>query len=100
MSNLLPFTPKPGLTDTIAVADSSAATEIGTEGKQVLIQNESDTTCHFEFGGSSVVATVADTPILSGESRIFTRNPTHTHIATIHGSTGTKNIYVTPGDGE
>lgn len=100
MSRHSPFTPIPGSTDTIAAATTTAAVEIGSDGSQVLIQNESDTTIHFEFGTSAVVATVADTPVLAGESRVFTRSTSQTHIATIHAGAGTKNIYVTPGHGE
>lgn len=94
--NSNPFTPQS--TVSRAVSGSSANVALGTgSGLVLLIQNQSTNPAFFKFGDSSAVtAATTDTPILAGQSQVFTAPNDTTHVAAI-GTDGT--LYITRGNG-
>lgn len=103
MSLTAPFTP--GATATLAVTSSTGSVALGAGAGngvadfQVLVTSAAGAALSFiVFGTSSVTATTAGTPILSGSAQTFTVPATATYVAAITG-TGTATLYFTVGRG-
>jgi hypothetical protein len=98
MANPQPFSP--GATANLSVTTSTGNVALPSgAGSRFLLQNSGANPFFFKVGNSSVTAAVTDTPLLAGESRVFTLDPSATTIAAITG-TATATLYVTRGEGE
>lgn len=95
------FMPRYGNGKAISPATTTATLLIRAEKKgdtTVVVTNLGDVVSYVRFGGSSVVATVADYPILAGSQVPIAISDADTHIATITAS-GTGSIHVITGEG-
>jgi hypothetical protein len=97
MANPQPFSP--GASATLAITTSSANVQLPSgSGTRFLLQNSGTAPIFFATGGSTVTATASSTPLLGGEAKVFTLDPSATYIAGIVG-TGTATLYITRGEG-
>jgi hypothetical protein len=93
----LPFTP--GATVSLAVTTTTGNVALTGNGEQLELTNAGTATVFVALGGTSVTAAVTDYPVLTGSSKLITRNPdSHTRIAGITAA-GTATLYITVGRG-
>lgn len=97
MSNPQPFSPGASASLSVSTSTSNITLPSGG-GTQFLLQNEGTDAVYFATGDSSVTASTGGTPLLGGESRIFTLDPSATTIAAITGS-GSATLHITRGEG-
>lgn len=101
-ADVFPMSPVKTGTVTISCTNSSSATTLPTtilQQSNLEIQNNGSVVVFVETGSSSITAAVATGyPILPGQSKVVTVDPTITSIACISGS-GTQTVYVTVGKG-
>lgn len=80
-------------TGTVALATTSAL-------RQIEITNAGTTTIFIEVGTSAITAAVATGyPILAGQTKVISVDPSSTHLACIHAGSSTHTLYVTVGRG-
>lgn len=99
-----PFQFQPGGSIAISVTNSSAATALfGPMGEKrnLELQNAGTIAVFVEFCPSSTctAATATSYPVLPGQSKMVTIQPSTTHIAAI-ATSGTQTLYVAVGIGE
>jgi hypothetical protein len=104
MATDIPFVVQ-GNTVNVAITTGSLRAQYnfgGASDRQVRILNASDVLVYVEFGGPTVVASVATSmPIDARTTEVLGgRNVQgNTHIAVISETASTKKLYATPGDG-
>lgn len=88
--------------DTVTIAASATNAQAGIFGNasQVLIQNAGPNTAFIRFGKTAgqTAAVATDLPILSGQSRVITKDAMD-QVAAICNATQTATLYLTPGEG-
>lgn len=88
-----PFAPGPTMTLNAGATSSTVA--LSGTGSVVEVQNAGSVPVFVKFGAA---AAMTDYPILPGQSKLLTRDPTAQTLAAIAGS-GNAMIYVTTGEG-
>ena len=92
-----PFNPRAGNNKVLTPAASSASVSIDKDAKALRLVNSGANICHVRIGAGTQTATVADTPVLSGESLIVTKS---LHADTLaHISASGTTLHVQAGEG-
>ena len=90
---------QPSATVAIASSTSSANVQLAGGGESVLITNPTTSLAYIRFGSDpTVLATVADTPILPNSRMLFRCGPLVSYCAVVLGS-GSGTVMLTHGDG-
>lgn len=93
-----PFQPRRGTNQVLTPAAASASTPIDPEAKSVRLVNSGTTNiCHVRIGEGAQTATVADLPVLPGESIIVQKGEGEDTLAHISASGTT--LHVQTGEG-
>ncbi len=88
-----------GDTTTLAVTAANTQGTVMQYASQVLITNAGPNTAFVRFGAAAATAAVAtDLPILSGTSRVVTKDALG-FVAAICAATQTATLYLSPGEG-
>lgn len=87
-----------GITITAGAASANGAVDSNTKRRSVCVTNLGAAVAYVRCGGSTVVATTADFPVLAGTQVTIGKEADFTHIAVIAPS-GTPDVHAIPGSG-
>lgn len=84
-TNIQPFFPKAGSTQTVTPAAASANLVVDADklSRQVRICNTGASIAYVRIGLGAQVATTADYPVLSGNITVISKDPAHDNLAHI-----------------
>jgi hypothetical protein len=91
------FNPAYGRGVVVSPAATTASSEIGVGSKSIVLTNLGDNVCYVRVGGSTVTATTADYPVLSGQQVSLGKFQDYTHVAYI--SADGTSLHIIAGEG-
>lgn len=91
------FDPARGSNQIVTPAAASASVSVNPLNKSVRLANSGSNICHVRIGAGAQTATTADTPVLSGQTVIFTKGDGPDTVAYISAAGTT--LHITTGEG-
>lgn len=94
---MIAFNPQAGANKVVTPGAASASVSVNAVSKSVRLANSGANICHVRIGTGATTATVADTPVLPGESVVLTKAEGQDTIA--HISAAGTTLHIQTGEG-